>query len=83
MYQATATHLSTNQNCVDEWVTGHKSKRTPAPTCDHEVPNATIKLRRIGFIDQRGCVWVSSKDWQDAGGPNGSITPLYINPGCD
>ena len=61
--------------------TGHISGE--ASSCDHEVPRAQITLRRIGWLDQKGFVWASAKDWQEAGGPNGSITPLLINPGCD
>lgn len=39
------------------------------------------RLRRIGWLDQRGQVWLRSSDWMKAGGPNGSITPLLIDPG--
>ncbi len=39
------------------------------------------RLRRIGWLDQRGQVWLRSSDWMAAGGPNGSITPLLIDPG--
>jgi hypothetical protein len=62
-------------------VEGHVSGE--ARECDHEVPRARIKLRQIGWLDQRGRVWMSFSDWQKAGGPAGSITPLLINPGCD
>lgn len=51
--------------------------------CDHDVPRARIKLRQIGWLDQRGQVWMTFSDWRAAGGPNGSITPIMINPGCE
>lgn len=54
-----------------------------AGTCDHDIPRAKIEMRRIGWIDQKGNVWLSSTDWTNAGAPNGSITPLLIDPGCE
>jgi len=44
-------------------------------------PVPVARLRRIGWLDQRGQVWLRSSDWIAAGGPNGSITPLLIDPG--
>jgi hypothetical protein len=65
-----------------EWVvSGHVNG--DAGTCDHDVPRAQIILRRIGWLDQKGNVWISSQDWQNAGAPNGSITPLLIAEECD
>jgi hypothetical protein len=54
-----------------------------AGACDHDVPRAQIVLRQIGWLDQKGNVWISSQDWRNAGGPNGSITPLLIAAECD
>jgi hypothetical protein len=66
----------------EDWPTrGHVV--TPALRCDHNVPNASIMLRRIGWLDQRGMVWLSDREWMAAGSPNGSITPLLISAGCD
>lgn len=65
-----------------EWTAaGHVSGE--ASPCDHEVPRAQIKVRRVGWLDQKGMVWLDQQDWIDAGGPNGSITPLLIVTGCD
>ncbi len=80
--QGTPTPLSINQNC-EPWDTRAHDSGIQYYCRDHKVPERTIRLRRIGWIDQAGTVWVSSLDWQQAGGPNGSITPLLINPGCD
>lgn len=41
-----------------------------------EMPVA--RLRRIGWLDQMGRVWLRSRDWD---GKGGSITPLLIDPG--
>jgi hypothetical protein len=60
---------------------GHVSGE--ARPCDHDVPRAQIEMRIVGWLDQRGQVWLTDKDWMEAGGPNGSITPLLIAPGCD
>lgn len=54
-----------------------------ARACEHDVKRARIEVRVIGWLDQAGNVWLSDRDWVEAGGPNGSITPLLINPGCD
>lgn len=67
----------------EDWKASGHQVAEQMRVCDHEMPLATIILRRIGWIDQNGWVWLSEKDWRDAGGPNGSITPLLINPGCD
>lgn len=77
------TPLRVSQNCEAQKVTAHLHQLFTVDTCAHEVPRAEVTLRRIGWIDQAGVVWVSEKDWRQAGGPNGSITPLLINPGCD
>lgn len=66
----------------ENWpVVGHVTGN--AGSCDHDVPRAKIELRRIGWLDQKGNVWLSTKQWADAGAPNGSITPLLIALGCD
>lgn len=36
------------------------------------------RLRRIGWLDQLGRVWLRASDWD---GNGGSITPLLIDPG--
>jgi hypothetical protein len=36
------------------------------------------RLRRIGWLDQLGRVWLRSADWD---GKGGSLTPLLIDPG--
>lgn len=54
-----------------------------APDCDHDIQRVKINLRVVGWLDQKGNVWLSDRDWMAAGGPNGSVTPLLINPGCD
>ncbi len=36
------------------------------------------RLRRIGWLDQLGRVWLRSSDWD---GKGGSLTPLLIDPG--
>jgi hypothetical protein len=54
-----------------------------ARPCDHDVEKARIEVRKIGWLDQKGNVWLSDKDWMDHGGPNGSITPLLIADTCD
>jgi hypothetical protein len=79
------TTLSTNRNVEDWPATAHmaQSDGSLGRCNDHEVPTATIRLRRIGWLDQAGNVWINEADWRKAGGPNGSITPLLINPGCD
>ena len=66
----------------EKWpVEGHVMRK--ARPCDHDVERACIELRRIGWLDQAGNVWITGEDWVRAGGPNGSITPLLIAPGCD
>lgn len=82
------TPLRINQNCHDVATTAHGVRQEGQGYAigwcsDHDVPRYTVNLRQIGWIDQSGRVWLTSQDWQDAGGPNGSITPLLINPGCD
>jgi hypothetical protein len=76
------TPLRVNKTIYDALVSGHASEQQTV-SCDHGVPRATIQLRCIGYIDQQGNVWTSSRAWMSAGGPHGSVTPLYINPGCD
>lgn len=61
--------------------TGHATGAAKA--CDHDVENVEIEVRIVGWLDQQGQVWLTDKDWMEAGGPNGSITPLLIAPGCD
>ena len=63
-------------------VSGHR-ERVPVRECKHQVEHATIGLRQIGWIDQKGVVYPlenmpSGKDFH-----GGSFTPLLINPGCD
>jgi hypothetical protein len=41
-------------------------------------PVPAARLRRIGWLDQLGRVWLRSADWD---GKGGSITPLLIDPG--
>jgi hypothetical protein len=48
---------------------------------DHGVLQATIKLRLIGWLDQKGRVYTKTPP-QD-GFDGGSLTPLLVNPGCD
>lgn len=76
------TGLSSSLNCERWEVTAHD-----VPKMDicpyHDILRTTVVLRRIGWLDQKGNVWIDEKAWRDAGGPNGSITPLLINPGCD
>lgn len=80
--QSWATGLSSSQNCERWEVTAHDvPKMNICP--HHDVLRSTVVLRRIGWLDQKGNVWIDEKAWRDAGGPNGSITPLLINPGCD
>lgn len=82
----TPTDLRINQNTHDVNITAHGDKATHFAVgwcSDHEVPKYTVTLRQIGWIDQAGNVYVTEKEWRDAGGPNGSITPLLVNPGCD
>jgi hypothetical protein len=47
----------------------------------HGFIQATIRLRRIGWLDQKGRVWTEIPP-QD-GFDGGSLTPLLVNPGCD
>lgn len=66
----------------EDWpTTGHITKRQPRECPDHEVLQATIGLRRIGWIDQKGRVYKETPS--QAGFDGGSLTPLLINPGCD
>lgn len=53
-----------------------------ARSCDHSAIRATIGVRKVGWLDQQGLVWMSFKDWTEAGSPNGSITPLLIQKEC-
>jgi hypothetical protein len=65
----------------EDWpVTGH-TVRTPVRQCPHDVELAVIKLRRIGWLDQKGRVWTIQPDTHEFDG--GSLTPLLISPGCD
>jgi hypothetical protein len=77
-----ATGLSVYHN-VEDWPATAHEVATPKICPHHGELISTIKLRRIGWIDQRGNVWTDEKAWRKAGGPNGSLTPLLINPGCD
>ena len=61
-------------------VSGHVIGK--ARPCDHQVERATIQTRKVGWLDQKGQVWLSYEDWANAGGPNGSITPLLIPADC-
>jgi hypothetical protein len=80
------TGIRINQNCESWGATGHGGMSRNKP-CKHklagnpDVENVTIRLRRIGWIDQRGRVYVKCPPMQEFDG--GSLTPLLINPGCD
>jgi hypothetical protein len=63
-------------------VTGHRVIIPEIP-CDHSVERATITLRQIGWVDQKGVVYSISKLPPSSEFRGGSLTPLYINPGCD
>jgi hypothetical protein len=77
------TGLSLNQN-VEDWPTkAHGTGKMEMCAYGHDKVVVTIKLRRVGWLDQAGNVWVSDKEWRDAGAPHGSITALLVNPGCD
>lgn len=87
--QPVRTGLSLAQNCedwdvlpdlkYDEATEGFVYARTAMSRHGTKVPVA--RLRLIGWLDQRGQIWLRSSDWTKAGGPNGSITPLLIDPG--
>jgi hypothetical protein len=51
--------------------------------CPHHIRRVSIEAELIGWIDQRGQVWLSDQDWMHAGGPNGSITPIFVARDCD
>lgn len=61
------------------YTTGHALPTADCP--DHRVPQATLALRRIGWVDQKGRVYQAIPP--QAGFDGGSLTPLLINPGCD
>ena len=66
----------------EDWpTTSHAAGQPPVLCPDHEVTQYTIKLRRIGWIDQKGRVYKETPT--QAGFDGGSLTPLLINPGCD
>jgi hypothetical protein len=81
------TGLRLAQNCEDWDVPadtrldedGNRTTTRTVLVAGAQVPAA--RLRRIGWLDQRGQVWLRSSDWMAAGGPNGSITPLLIDAG--
>ena len=50
-------------------------------TCDHDVPVAAIRMRLVGWLDQKGRVWTACPP--GAGFDGGSLTPLLIQVGCD
>jgi hypothetical protein len=50
--------------------------RTAAHRTGADLPVA--RLRRIGWLDQLGRVWLRSAHWD---GKGGSLTPLLIDPG--
>lgn len=63
-------------------VTAHGEEDTKRSYCfDHRRAKLTIELRQIGWLDQKGRVYISPPP-QD-GFDGGSLTPLLINPGCD
>jgi hypothetical protein len=63
------------------WDTAAHVSRTDTRQCEHDVPRATVQLRRIGWIDQKGRVYKEVPPTAEFDG--GSLTPLLINPGCD
>lgn len=82
--QPARTGLSLALNCEDWDVpadsqaieTGGRAATRYVTVYGAEVPAA--RLRRIGWLDQLGRVWLRSSDWD---GQGGSITPLLIDPG--
>jgi hypothetical protein len=67
----------------EDWeTTAHIAPVSSPRHCDaHDFIQATIRLRRIGWLDQKGRVWTEIPP-QD-GFDGGSLTPLLVNPGCD
>jgi hypothetical protein len=65
----------------EDWLVIGHTWRTPIRKCDHEDAElATLKLRRVGWLDQKGRVWVVQPTTREFDG--GSLTPLLIDPGC-
>lgn len=78
------TGLFLGRNCED-WDVPADSRlddddqRVPARAMlVRHAPVPAARLRRIGWLDQLGRVWLHAKDWD---GKGGSITPLLIDPG--
>jgi len=65
----------------EKWeVAGHVGPH-PARPCDHDVPRASVMVRRIGWLDQKGRVWTQTPP--SASFDGGSLTPLLIAVQCD
>jgi len=65
----------------EDWPTTGHAIATPVRQCLHDAELAVIKLRRVGWLDQKGRVWTVVPAIHEFDG--GSLTPLLINPGCD
>lgn len=64
----------------EEWEAAGHAGAPPRP-CDHEVARVTVRMRRVGWLDQRGRVWTSIPP--AAGFDGGSLDPLLIAVPCD
>ena len=68
-------------NVGENWeVTGHVGPREPRP-CDHDVLRASVMMRRVGWLDQKGRVWTEIPP--SASFDGGSLDPLLIAVPCD
>lgn len=65
----------------ENWKTAAHGQTAMDLHCEHDVEMATVTLRRIGWVDQKGRVYVSPPPQADFDG--GSLTALLINPGCE
>ena len=72
------TGMRLNQG--EDWdASGHVG--TLLPPCDHKAARVTVKMRRVGWLDQRGRVWTSIPP--SASFDGGSLDPLLIAVPCD
>jgi hypothetical protein len=66
----------------EDWeATAHTVVNANSFCPEHDVPQCTIRLRRIGWVDQKGRVYTEIPPQEGFDG--GSLDPLLINPGCD